>query len=142
VRKLFALLLVLGCGGDDSTGPSASVAGTWTASMTNMSGSGVSCSSTSPTTLTITQSNATFSGSYSGGELTCSGPGGTVSEFVGSGTILNGTLNGNDVSMDLNTPDFHLDGTVSGNSMSGIARWEVDVGAQTVVLNGNWGAAR
>jgi hypothetical protein len=144
MRKLIALLLVLGCGGD-STGPSeTSVAGTWTASLSNMSGSGVSCSSTSPTTLTLSQQNQTFSGSYSGGELTCSGPGGTFSDFIGSGTILNGAISGTGVSMDLDTPDFHLTGNVSGNSMSGTARWEIDFGQPTgvVVLNGNWGAAR
>jgi hypothetical protein len=144
MRKLIALLLVLGCGGD-STGPStANVAGTWTASLSNMSGSGISCSSSSPTTLTLTQQNDNFSGSYSGGELTCAGPGGSASEFIGSGTVLNGQVNGSGVSMDLDTPDFHLTGTASGNSMSGTARWEIDFGQPTgvVVLNGNWGAAR
>jgi len=144
-RSLLGLLaILLACGGDDSTGPSTNVAGTWTASLSNMSGSGISCSSTSPTTITISQQSTTFSGSYSGGELTCTGPGGTASEFIGSGTILNGTLNGNSVSMDLDTPDFHLTGTVSGSSMSGTAQWVIDFGQPTgvVTLNGNWGAAR
>ena len=144
MRKLVALLLVLGCG-SDSTGPGGvNLAGTWTASLSNMSGSGVSCSSSSPTTLTLSQQGDSFTGAYSGGELTCNGPGGTASEFVGSGTILNGQLNGNNVSMDLDTPDFHLTGSVSGASMSGTARWEIDFGQPTgvVVLNGNWGAAR
>jgi hypothetical protein len=139
-------ILAFGCGGSDSTGPNstANVAGTWTASLSNMSGSGVSCSSTSATTLTLTQSNTTFSGGYSGGELTCSGPGGTFSSFVGNGTILNGQVNGNSVSFDLDTPDFHHTGTVSGNSISGSATWLIDFGAPTgeVTLSGSWGAAR
>ncbi len=145
MRLLPGLVLsvfVVACGGD-STGPgTTNVAGTWTASLSNMSGSGISCSSTSPTTLTISQQTTTFSGSYSGGELTCTGPGGTASEFIGSGTILNGNISGTGVSMDLDTPDFHLTGNVSGNSMSGTARWVLDFGTEVVTLNGNWGAAR
>jgi hypothetical protein len=143
---LLALLAFsLACGGDDSTGPSsANVAGTWTASLSNMSGSGVSCSSTDPTTLNITQQGATFSGSYNGGEITCTGPGGSFSDFIGSGTILNGTVDGNRVDMDLDTQDFHLTGTVSGASMSGTAVLRLDLGQPlgVVTLNGNWGAAR
>lgn len=145
LRWLFQLgfLALAACG--DSTGPSsANVAGTWTASLSNMSGSGISCSSTSPTTISLSQQGTTFSGSYTGGEMTCTGPGGTFSDFIGSGTVLNGTLNGNSVSMDLDTPDFHLTGTVSGTSMSGTARWVIDFGQPTgvVTLDGNWGAAR
>ena len=140
---LLGLLAACG-GGDDSTGPStANVAGSWTAALTNMSGSGITCNSTAPTALSINQQGEAFSGSYSGGEVTCMGPGGTASDFIGSGTILNGSLNGNSVSMDLDTPDFHLNGSVNGNSMSGSARMVLDLGGgQSIVLNGQWGAAR
>jgi hypothetical protein len=136
------LILVVACGGDSTEPSTLSIAGSWTASLSNMSGSGIACSSTSPTSLTLNQQGNSFSGSYSGGELTCTGPGGTFANAVGSGTVLNGNLNGNDVAMDLDTPDFHLSGDVSGNSMSGSARWVVDLGTQVVTLNGQWGAAR
>jgi hypothetical protein len=148
-RRPFALVLVLttllgGCGGSDSTAPNptANVSGTWTASLSNMSGSGASCSTTESTTLTLDQDGTTFSGHYSGGELTCTGPGGTSSDPVGTGTIINGNVSGNRVSFDLDTPDFHLTGTISGNSMSGTARWVIDLGSQVVTLNGNWGASK
>jgi hypothetical protein len=142
---LFALLGFVACGGDNGTGPgSTSVDGVWSASLSNLSGSGVSCSSTAPTQLTLNQTGSTFSGSYTGGELTCSGPGGTFSEPVGSGSVVNGQINGNSLSFDLDTPDFHQIGTITGNSLSGTAQWRVDFGAPTgvVTLNGNWGAAK
>jgi hypothetical protein len=139
---VIVLLALIGCG-SDSTGPSdTSIAGTWTASLTNLSGNGVSCNSTAATTISLSQQGNSFTGSYSGGEMTCTGPGGTFANSIGNGTVLNGTLNGNSVVMDLDTPDFHLTGTVNGNSMSGTARMVVDIGSsQTITLNGNWGAA-
>jgi hypothetical protein len=139
---LLALLLAAGCGDDPTTPGGVNLGGTWTATLSNMSGSGVSCTSASPTTLTIDEQNGTFTGSYSGGELTCSGPVGQVSVPVGTGSILNGTLDGSAVTMDLDTPDFHLTGSISGVTMSGTALWVVDVGPQTVTLNGNWSATR
>jgi hypothetical protein len=74
--------------------------------------------------------------------LACSG--GEVSVPIGSGPILNGSINGSSVSMDLDTPQFHLSGNVSGSSMSGTVRLETDFGQPTgvVVLNGNWAAER
>ncbi len=141
---LFTLLGLVACGGDNGTGPGSSVDGVWSASLSNLSGSGVSCSSTAPTQLTLNQTGNTFSGSYTGGELTCSGPGGTFSDPVGSGSVVNGQINGNSLSFDLDTPDFHQIGTITGNSLSGTAQWRVDFGAPTgvVTLNGNWGAAK
>jgi hypothetical protein len=140
--SIIGLLCLVACGGDSSGPSDVSVAGTWQASLSNMSGSGLSCNSTAPTQISLNQSGDAFTGSYSGGELTCTGPGGTASDFVGSGTVLNGSLNGSSVSMDLDTPDFHLTGSVNGNSMSGNARWVIDIQGQTIVLNGQWGAAR
>lgn len=143
-RFSIALLGVLACGDDNGAGPgSVNVTGTWSASLTNLSGSGVSCSSTTPTQLTLDQTGTTFSGSYNGGELFCSGPGGTGPVPVGSGSVVNGTVSGSNLSFDLDTPDFHHTGTVSGSSMSGTAQWTMDVGLPLgmVTLTGNWEAA-
>jgi hypothetical protein len=140
---LLGLTALLGCGGD-SSGPSANVAGVWFVSLSNLNNSGTSCSSTIPTRLTINGSGSSFEGGYSGGEFTCVGPDGQVSVPIGSGPILNGSINGSSVSMDLDTPQFHLSGNVSGSSMSGTVRLETDFGQPTgvVVLNGNWAAER
>lgn len=147
MRRFFCIAVVgvLACGGDNGTGPTATdVTGAWSTSLSNMSGGGVSCNSTAPTQLTLNQAGTSFSGSYSGGELFCSGPGGTGSIPVGSGSVINGTLSGGNLSFDLDTPDFHHTGSVSGTSMSGTAQWTMDFGIPVgvVTLNGSWGAAK
>lgn len=144
-RFSIAVLGALACGGDNGTGPtSIDVTGTWSASLSSLSGSGVSCSSTLPTQLTLNQTGTSFSGSYEGGELFCSGPGGTGPLPVGSGSVINDTLNGRNLSFDLGTPDFHFTGTVTGTSMAGTAHWTMDFGIPIGVatLNGNWVASK
>lgn len=139
---VIALAALIGCGGGDPAGPSnANVAGTWTLTMSNLSGEGVSCNLGS-TPLTITQSGTTFSGSYGPGAFTCSA-GSQSSGVQVHGTVVNGTIDGNAVTFDMDTQDFHQTGSVAGTSMSGTARWTFDLGGSTgiVVLNGNWAAA-
>ena len=143
---LFPLLIcatvIAACGGD-STGPSAaSVAGAWTMSATNVSGQGVSCN-LAPTPVTLSQSGITFTGTYGPGTVTCVSGIESVS-FPVQGNVVSGTLNGNSVQFDLDTQDVRLTGTLSGNSMSGTARWTIDFAGDigVVTLNGNWAAAR
>jgi hypothetical protein len=145
--RVFLLLILAivadACGGDDSTGPSqANVGGAWTLSATNLSGQGVSCN-LGNTPVTLSQSGSTFTGSYGPGTITCIAGGQSAS--VGTqGTIVNGVVSGNGVQFDLDTQDFHHIGTISGNSMSGTARWSFDLGGGigVVTRNGNWAAAR
>jgi hypothetical protein len=146
VRVLLISALAAGagaCGGDDSTGPShANVAGTWSLSASNMSGQGVSCNLGS-TSVTLTQSGTTFSGSYGPGTITCFA-GSQSASVQAQGTIVNGVISDTGVQFDLDTQDLHHTGNVSGNSMSGTARWTFDLGGDVgvVTLNGNWSAAR
>jgi len=146
LRVLLACLFTLvaaACGGDDTTGPSqANVGGAWTLSASNLAGQGISCN-LSNTPMTLSQSHDTFTGTYGTGRLTCFAGGESNSVNI-SGTIVNGSVNGNSVQFDLNTQDLHHTGTINGNSMSGTARWTFDLGAGVgvVVLNGNWSAAK
>jgi hypothetical protein len=141
-----AVLLVAGlagCGGSDATGPSnASVGGAWILNVSNLSGQGVSCS-LAAAPMTLVQTGTTFSGSYGPGTITCVSGGQSVGGEI-EGIVASGTIDGNAVAFDLDTQDFHLTGSVSGNSMSGTARWTLDLGGSTgvVVLNGNWSAVR
>ncbi len=149
---LVSLTALAGCGGgDDATGPSpvprtANVGGSWTISITNLSGSvsgvGVSCFFTGAP-MVLSQTGATFTGSYGPAELTCHAAGESVS-VTSQGVVVNGTVTGDDVAFDFDTQDAHHVGTVSGNSMSGTAHYRVDVGAPygLVTLNGVWAAAR
>jgi hypothetical protein len=143
VLVLSAFAVFLGACGGDSTGPSqANVAGSWTFSASNVSGQGLSCS-TSPTPMTINQSGTTFTGTYGPGTLTCVAGTQSGSTPV-QGTIVNGTISGNSVQFDLDTQDAHATGAVNGNSMSGTLRWVIDLGGSVgvVTLNGNWSAAK
>jgi hypothetical protein len=146
VRRFSIMVLgALACGGDDRTGPgSTDVTGTWSASLSEMTGSGVSCNSTSPTQLVLNQTGASFSGSYQEGELFCSAPGSTGPVAVGLGSVTNGTVTGRNIAFDLDTPDFHHTGTAIGTSMSGTATWTIDFGLPLgmVTLNGSWTASK
>jgi hypothetical protein len=143
----FALTAIVACGGDDvTTGPagSISVGGTWSASVSNMTGGGASCRTTSPIQVTLRQTESTFSGSYAGGILTCLTPTESFSSAVGTGTVKNGKVSGKSVSFDLDTPAFHHSGSVSGVTMSGTAEWTYDFGLPMgeVTLVGSWSAAK
>jgi hypothetical protein len=134
------------CGGDDGTGPTGSlnVDGTWSASVSNLSGGGASCHTSTPVQVTIRQTGSTFTGSYSGGILTCLTPTESFSSALGSGNVTNGQLAGTTVTFDLGSPDFHHSGTVNGTSMSGTAAWNYDFGPplDDVMLAGSWSATR
>jgi hypothetical protein len=133
------------CGGDDGTGPvgSINVGGTWNASVSNMSGEGASCSTTTPFRLNIRQVENTFTGTYSGGVLTCLTPTESFSTPL-NGVVTNGEVSGNTISFDLDSPDFHHEGTVTANSMSGSADWNYDFNLplDVVTLTGGWSATK
>jgi hypothetical protein len=108
----------------------------------NMAGQGVSCSILNAP-VTLSQSSATFTGNYGPATLSCVAGGQSASATV-QGAIVSGSVDGNSVEFDLDTQDFHHTGSVSGNSMSGTARWNINLGGSVgqVTLNGNWSAAR
>lgn len=140
-----AAVAAAACGGDDGTGPTGSlnVAGTWSVSVSGMSGGGASCGTTSPIQVTLQQTGSTFIGSYTGGVLTCLTPTESFSAAVGSGSVNSGEVTGTTVEFSLG-PDFHHSGTLNGGSMSGTAEWTYDFGLPLgeVTLTGNWSATR
>lgn len=145
--SVFALATVAlaACGGDDGSGPgSASVEGSWSASVSNMTGGGATCSTTSPIQATLRQTGSTFTGSYSSGVLTCTTPTESFSASTGSGPVINGQVSGENVTFDLGTPAFHHTGILEGTAMSGTAEWLYDFGNPlgVVTLSGNWSATK
>ena len=141
---LLLLLLAAACGGgDDLAGPThADVGGAWRIKFSNMSGTGATCN-TNSADLTLTHSSATaFGGTYGPVIVTCVAG---ADEFSGTfqGTVVNGTVNGSSVAFDLDTPDVHQTGTVSGSSMSGSAHWIVNApGGGTLTGSGTWSATK
>ncbi|HKW41075.1 MAG TPA: hypothetical protein VJN39_07495 [Gemmatimonadales bacterium] len=123
------------CSGGDKQGPKlADVSGTWNATWSNMSGGGHSCSLT--LTLTLTQQGSALTGSYGNAMVGCDGQNaGPV-----SGIVANGTVNGDQVSFDLDSQALHQTGTVSAASMYGNATWTLSDGTTTIRLTGNWAA--
>jgi hypothetical protein len=141
MRLSAALLLILltACG-KDSSGPSTpNVTGNWIYNTSNLSGGGLSCSSFG-TAMMLTQQGTTFSGSYSGGTLSCVGVG---SSNIGTGTVVSGILAGaNGIAFDMDTQDWRNTGTITGTSMSGTVRVKVNDGTTDQVLNGSFAASR
>jgi hypothetical protein len=137
------LLALAACGGDSPSEPSdADIDGPWRISYSNLSGSGLTCGTPVAANLDLNQNGGAFTGSYGPLTLRCT-DGNTSAEASFEGVVANGTVDVNAVSFDLDTQDFHQTGTVSGTSMSGTARWVVDIGGgTTVTLNGNWSAVR
>jgi hypothetical protein len=115
----------------------ANVAGTWNVHWSNLSASGANCVARRGH-MTLSQSGATFSGVYGGALLQCNG----VVVGLASGPVVNGSVGGSSIAFDMDTPDLHQSGAISGNSMSGSAVWRVGVSGQVVTLAGNWTAAR
>ncbi len=147
VRAIFAPVLVglLLTSCSDSSGPSvSSVAGAWGYSATRLSGAnGLSCNITGAT-LNLIQAGATFSGTYSGGSISCTGDGGFSYNPQTNlfGSIVSGVVSGTNVSFNFDTSDFSNSGTLSGSSIAGTTVLLLVTGSSRVTLTGVFGAAR
>ena len=139
---LLCAAMAVACGGDSASSPTPTVTGQWSYSATNVSGSGVTCNFTG-VTLTLAQSGSTFTGTTTGGNVSCTAPGvAPLNESLGGDVIANGQITGNAVQFDIGGQDLHNVGTLSGNSMSGTVTISVPTGTTTVILTGNFSAAR
>jgi hypothetical protein len=151
---LVLLLASAACGDDPSEAGSTNVSGKWRITFSNMSGSGVSCTSASGD-MSLNTSGATFSGTYGPIIISCTSATGTSQDTL-QGAVVNGFLGVNAVSFDLDTPALHQTGTTNGcipgecdvpsvprpTSLNGTAHWMIDLGGQTSTLDGTWSAAR
>lgn len=141
VLALVACGALIACGSD--TAPvSPDLNGTWTLSMSNLTGPGVTCTA-SGTTLDLTTSRGTFSGTYSGGEYTCTDGCQSVTIEVGSGQIVDGGIVRDTVAFDFGSTANTFNGQLTDGAMSGTVTITVQpsVGAP-VTLSGNWSATR
>jgi hypothetical protein len=140
---LVPLLSALGCGSNKATAPSTTpttLTGNWTysaGSLTSIAG-GYTCVVAS-FTLSLVQEGNALSGSYQSGSITCNGtalPG-------ASGAIANGSVSGNTVTFDFDSPDWHDEGnTTSATSMSGDVNATLTIAGTLYLLAGTWTAVR
>jgi len=146
---ILGLALLLGCGGANNNvvPPEDLVAGTWRFNYTNMSGSlgGLSVTCT-PVTLdfSITQELFTFSGVQVGsGTITCSSVAGVVTNrVITEETITRGQIDGRTIVFRLGQiPGSHT-AEVTRTSIIGTAQWVLTVGGGTLILTGQFSAAR
>ena len=146
---ILGLALLLGCGGANNNvvPPEDLVAGTWRFNYTNMGGSlqglAVTCT---PVTLdfSITQGLFTFTGVQVGtGTLTCTTSGAVVTNrAITQETITNGRIDGRTIVFRLGQiPGSHT-AQVDRNTIIGTAQWVINVNNVTLVLNGQFSAAR
>lgn len=85
---LVATVVALAACGGDSTGPSKStVAGNYNFAITNLGANGFSCSASGMQMSLAMTHGGTFSGSHTGGIITCTGPGGSESDQFIAGPI-------------------------------------------------------
>lgn len=142
MKRLLAALLVLASAcSKDSTGPSIpNVAGSWNADW-NFTVNGVNCHMAGGLPLSLNQTGTSFSGQFASGTFACTD--GSSATFS-NGTVVNGNLNGNTVTFDLDTPDQHQTGTITGSTMSGNATWRYTDPTTGAVQTkfGTWGASR
>ena len=152
MRRVLPLLIIslfLACGdgdsggdGDGMMGPTTpNVAGTWSYSISSLSGGGTTCFASGTTMILINQSEMTFTGTYSGGFFIC----GFVELFVADGTVRNGSVTSDSVvSFDLGLSAWHNSGTISGDSMSGTVTVPVDLGPPVgrITMSGTFAGIR
>jgi hypothetical protein len=112
-RSLCLVFFCLAC--SDSTGSASRVAGAWTYSATFFS-SGNRCD-VSGIRLSLTASERTFTGSSTGGSISCIGgpPGGPLQNF----TVAAGRVTGDSVAFDLNPLEWRHQGRLLGDSIGG-----------------------
>ena len=135
-------LLMIGCGGGDSTGPdngpALNLTGTWTFSG-NFSNAELSTSCSGTGTATITHSGSSITGNVVQ-EGSCNNPGGFV-DNSGTLQLVGGQLNGNNVSFQMTNCSYT--GTVSGsNQMTGSVTCQEAILGQNYTFTGEWQAGR
>ena len=90
----------------------------------------------------MTQTGSTFSGTTTGGTLSCNFAGTTDTESLGNGSIANGQVSGKSVQFDIGSSELHHAGTRDGNSVTGTLTATLDDGTTTVVLTGGFSLVR
>jgi hypothetical protein len=141
-------VIVAGCG---ATAPSVlQVAGTWDYEAGNLTDGQVTCIFGAP--MTLTQTSATFTGTYRDGYISCTGPTGASSTLV-SGTVDSGAVSGKTVACGLTNTDVtnsgeitemtiacQSSGAVANNVMTGTATATVVFDGVPHALTGEWRA--
>lgn len=144
---LLASLCVVGaaCGGGDSSGPTTSheVSGPWSyETRTLQDGHGATCSTTG-SALSFNQTATRFTGSITGGTISCTYSGGTYNTALGIGQVSDGAITGDSIVFNIDGTSWHSVGTfVTADSAAGIVNAIYSLGGTPYILVGYWYARR
>lgn len=150
LRMAAILISALGCGGDDPTGPfvPTELAGQWSWTVSNATGSGVSCNVTG-VTLTFTGPNTAITGSFvgAGGQNVSCVAGGqnSTSNFTGTAALTDLSLTGSAITFTFvsTSGPWVSTGNVTGpDTMTGSATIRLTSGGVVYPLTGTWTATR
>lgn len=143
-RAVLSVAMAMGLGACGSaTAPGGiSIGGSWSVTVTNLSGGGHVCNGSFTTD--FAQSFGTFNGSYGNNNITCTTNGGSVAIGPASGTVTDGTVSGQQISYTLNNAPINFTGSVNVSHMSGAVSWTKDFGDGNgpVTLSGSWTAQK
>jgi len=124
-----------------------SVAGDWTYAAAGLVGAifdeEITCSYDLEMQLT---GDVTFSGTYRDSRLVCTLFGTPQTVALGSGTIVDGAIEGSSVRFDMDAESIHNTGVLSGDAMSGdveitlVVQHYADI--DTTLVTGRWTASR
>ena len=128
------LFVLQGCG-DDVVG--ASLTGSFSYSVSNLQGSGQTCS-VSGMTLNLTQEGTQLTGTTTAGTIVCTGG----SAGLPATTIVNGSVNGSTVLFGFQSLPAQHNGTLSGNTIAGTVNVSVPFGPVVATLSGQFTATR
>lgn len=146
LSALAAVGAISGCAA--STGPKVNVGGTWKYEAQNLTEGGTVTCTVTDMTLSLTQTSSTFAGTYSGANADCTFTSTHLAfPLSSSGTIVDGRINGDQVSFDMGDHLWSQTGSISGNSMSGNATITINSGIDTlgssvITVRGQWAAVK
>lgn len=137
--SLLLLVPIVACGGDGGggTGPTQiDLTGTWSVTMTPITGHGLTCT-ISGLEVTLTQTETVVTGSYTIDDMVCNG------EHSGpiSGDVVSGSEVGGRIHMHFDTEDFDLHGSCRSSSQcNGSYTLTIFVDPNTYTFTGTWSA--
>jgi hypothetical protein len=133
------------CGGEGGTGPTTThrIGGTWTYEGRSLrDGRGTTCTITG-SLMTLSQAALAFSGSITGGSISCSNTGGTFTGGLGTGPVTDGRIRGDSATFVIDGDVLYSFGTfVTPDSIAGVANAIFVVEGVQYILVGLWSSRR
>lgn len=142
-RGVTIVLAVAMCACNDSAinEVDTSMSGQWSYTVTDLTGAVNFTCSIQGAMISLMQSGGDLTGSVTGGTMSCQMPSGITVLPLSGGDITNSGIDGASVQINFGNPNLKNVGTVSGNAMSGVVEARGILGT-TAQLTGKFSATR